>query len=65
MPRDVEENVYEDSIEFLLKLIERNGHNPEHHQAQGLLTRIHAEKARRNGEEEPNAQEGTNAPADG
>jgi hypothetical protein len=39
------ENVFEEAVEFLLKLVQRTGHNPEHHQAQGLLARIDAIKS--------------------
>jgi len=33
-------NLYEEAIVFLLQLVRRNGHLPEHRQAEGLLVRI-------------------------
>jgi hypothetical protein len=38
------ETLYEEAIEFLLNVVQRTGHNPEHHQAQGLLVRIEEAK---------------------
>jgi len=46
-------HVYEESIEFLLALVARTGHNPEHHQAQGLLVRIEEMKRQRKLDDEP------------
>jgi hypothetical protein len=50
MPGD--NNVYEDAVDFLLKFVLRTGHNPETHQAQGLLVRIDEAKRQRDLDDE-------------
>jgi hypothetical protein len=45
-------NVYEDAVDFLLKYVEKTGHNPEYHQARGFLVRIEEAKRQRDLDEE-------------